>query len=164
MPKRKFDWKVFVICLVIVYAAAFIGSVFTSQNTSSSWYNSIKPPITPPNFVFPVVWNILFFLIACSLYFAWIAKFKSKSECKNSKRDVAIIFGVNLLLNMAWSFLFFFLRLPIAAFLELIVLWVSILSMIWITFPIRKLSAYLLIPYAAWVAFAGVLNYLAAFA
>ncbi len=164
MVRRKFNWKVFIACILIVYAVAFIGSIFTSQNTSSAWYNSIKPSITPPNFVFPIVWNILFFLIACSLYFAWTAKFKNKTERKNSRRDVAVIFGINFFLNIAWSFLFFFLQLPGVAFFEIIILWASILSMMWITFYIRKISAYLLIPYAAWVAFAGVLNFLAAFA
>ena len=60
--KKKVKWKVLIISLIIVYAVAFIGSIFTSANTNSDWYQSIKPALTPPNFVFPIVWNILFFL------------------------------------------------------------------------------------------------------
>jgi translocator protein len=164
MQRRKFNWKVFIACIIIVYLVAFVGSIFTSQNTNSAWYASIKPSITPPNFIFPIVWNILFFLIGLSLYFAWTAKPKSKKESKAAKRNIAIIFGINFLLNILWSFLFFYLKLPAVALVEIIVLWLSIIAMIAVTWKIRKLSAYLLIPYALWVAFAGILNYLVAFA
>ena len=70
---RKFNWKVLVICLAIVYLVAFIGSLFTTQETDSEWFNSIKPSITPPNWVFPIAWNILFLLLALSMYFAWVS-------------------------------------------------------------------------------------------
>jgi len=163
MQRRKFNWKVFIACIIIVYLVAFVGSIFTSQNTNSAWYASIKPSITPPNFIFPIVWNILFFLIGLSLYFAWTAKPKSKKESKAAKRNIAIIFGINFLLNILWSFLFFYLKLPAVALVEIIVLWLSIIAMIAVTWKIRKLSAYLLIPYAPWVAFAGVLNFIIAF-
>jgi len=164
MPKGKFNWKVFIACIIIVYLVAFAGSVFTSRNTNSAWYASIKPSITPPNFVFPVVWNILFLLIGLSLYFAWTAKTKSKKQENGSKKVLAIVFGINFLLNILWSFIFFYLKLPVIAFFELIVLWLSILAMVFITSRVRKLSAYLLVPYGLWVAFAGILNFLAAFA
>ena len=93
--KKRVDWKILVLCLVIVYAIAFIGSLFTSQNVNSSWYESIKPGITPPNYVFPIVWNILFFLIAISLYFAW-----TSSKNKTQRKTVAWIFGINFFLNL----------------------------------------------------------------
>jgi len=162
--RDKFNWKIFAICIFLVYAVAFAGSIFTSQNTGSAWYASIKPGITPPNFVFPIVWNILFFMIGLSLYFAWAAKLRLKKERLKNHKIIAAVFGINLFLNILWSFLFFYLKLPAVAFFELIVLWISILAMIVVTFKIKKLSAYLLFPYAAWVAFAGVLNFLVAFA
>ena len=71
--KTKINWKVLIISLISVYAVAFIGSIFTTSAVKSAWYQSIKPAITPPNWVFPVVWNILFFLIALSLYFVWVS-------------------------------------------------------------------------------------------
>ena len=157
MKKVKINWKVLIVCLVIVYGIAFLGSVFTSGNVDTSWYQEIKPAITPPNYVFPIVWNILFFLIALSLYFAWV------NARKKQKKLVALVFGINLLLNAFWSFLFFYLKKPDYSFFELIILWFSILSMIFVTKKIDKKAAWLLVPYLLWVSFAGVLNYLIAF-
>lgn len=154
----KINWKVLIICLVIVYLVAIVGSLFTSPVTDSSWYESIKPSITPPNFVFPIVWNILFFLIALSLYFSWI-----NIKKKEDKNKILWIFGINFILNILWSVLYFGLKNPLLAFFELIFLLASIVLMIIITYRIKKLSAYLLIPYGIWVSFAGVLNYLSAF-
>ena len=153
---KKLNWKVLIICLVLVYAIAFIGSLFTSPVTDSDWYEQIRPSITPPNWVFPIVWNILFLLIAISLYFVWI-------KGKKQRNKIAIVFGINFVLNILWSVLYFKMRNPKAAFFELIFLWLSIVSMIMITWKVDKKAAYLLIPYLLWVSFAGVLNYLSAF-
>lgn len=154
--KVKINWKVLILSLVIVYGVAFIGSIFTSGNVDTSWYQGIKPSITPPNYVFPIVWNILFFLIALSLYLAWV-------KAKKQKKIIAIVFGINLLLNAFWSYLFFELKRPTCSFFEIIILWISILSMIFVTRKIDRKAAWLLIPYLLWVVFAGILNYLIAF-
>ena len=154
MKKRGINWKILISSLLIVYAVAFIGSIFTSQNTDSEWYQSIKPDITPPNWVFPIVWNILFFLIALSLYFAWI-------NAKNpQKKKIALVFGINFILNILWSVFYFGMQNPLIAFIEIIFVLISILSMIFTTYKINKTSSYLLIPYLLWVGFASVLNYL----
>jgi translocator protein len=152
-----------VLILFVVYAFAFIGTLLTSSAVNSSWYSSIKPSITPPNWVFPVVWNILFLLISLSLYISWMAKAKNNKESKKIKLKLAVVFGINLILNVLWSFFFFTLRNPILSFFELIIFWISILVMIFVTYRVQKWSAYLLVPYALWVAFAGILNYLIAF-
>jgi len=156
--KTKVNWKVLIISLIIVYAVAFTGSLFTSPVTSSDWYESIRPALTPPNWVFPVVWNFLFFLIAISLYLSW-----TNSKKKGDKNKIAIVFGINLALNIFWSVLYFGLKNPTLAFFELILLWISIFLMIKTSFKINKTSAYLLVPYIIWVSFAGILNYLSAF-
>jgi tryptophan-rich sensory protein len=159
MKNKKFNIKVFIICLLIVFLiVGGIGSIFTSSNTNTAWYSSIKPSITPPNWVFPVVWNILFLLISFSLYFAWV-----NSKNKEQKKKVALIFGINFILNILWSVLFFGLKQTKIAFIEVILFWFSILAMILITRSISKKSSWLLVPYLLWVAFASVLNYLAAF-
>lgn len=157
MKKGKINWKILILSLVIVYSFAFIGSIFTAQTVGSEWYKSIRPTITPPNWVFPIVWNILFFLIAISFYLAWM------KSGKKQKIKITIVFGINLLLNVIWSFLFFSLQNPIFAFFDLIVFWLSIMAMILVTWKINKTSSYLLIPYLLWVSFAGILNYLIAF-
>ncbi|MBU2104639.1 MAG: tryptophan-rich sensory protein [Nanoarchaeota archaeon] len=151
---KRIDWKLLIICLIIVYGIAFAGSLFTN---TGEWYESVKPSITPPGYVFPIVWNILFFLIALSLYFAWT---KSK---KKDKPKIALVFGINLALNALWSFLFFTLQQPLWAFVDLIALWISIIVMIFTVCNIDKKSGWLLIPYLIWITFAGVLNYLIAF-
>jgi len=156
--KKKINFGILIASLVIVYAVAFIGSLFTSPAINSAWYESIKPSITPPNWVFPIVWNILFFLIAISLYLSWI-----NAKKKIDKKRIIWIFGVNFILNIFWSVLYFGLKNPLASFFELIVLWISILTMIFVTYRIKKPASYLLIPYIIWVSFAGVLNYLSAF-
>lgn len=155
--KKKVNWKVFITSLIIVYSVAFIGSLFTSGNVNSEWYESVKVSITPPNYVFPIVWNILFFLIALSLYFVWI---KSK---KKQQKTIIGVYGINFILNILWSFLFFSQKNVSGAFYELIILWVSILAMIFVATKISRKSAWLLVPYLAWVSFAGILNYIIAF-
>ncbi len=156
--KLKINWKILIVSLVVVYLVAFAGSLFTSPVTASEWYESIKPEITPPNYVFPVVWNILFFLIAISLYLSW-----TNSKKKIERKEIGSVFGINLFLNVLWSVLFFGLQQPVIAFFELLLLWLSIIAMIYATHKINKTSSWLLVPYFLWVSFAGVLNYLVAF-
>ncbi len=160
MKNKKFNFWIFLICLLIVFLiVGGIGGIFTSANTNTPWYDSIKPSITPPSIVFPIVWNILFLLIAFSLYFAWM-----NSRNKEQKTKVVLLFGINFILNIWWSVLFFELKLLQLAFVEVIIFWFSILALILFTRKISKKSAWLLVPYLLWVAFASVLTYLAAFA
>lgn len=154
---KKIRWKVLIISFVIVFLIAFAGSLFTSPNTSTEWYQSIKPQITPPNYVFPIVWNILFALIAISLYISWT------NSNKKQKSKIILAFGINLALNLIWSIIFFGLKNPQLAFAEIILFWFSIIAMLAATYKINKSSSYLLIPYLLWVTFASYLNYLMAF-
>ena len=89
---KKLNIKVLIISLVIVFLVAFIGSLFTD---TGDWYESIKPSITPPNFVFPIAWTILFILIALSLYTAWTNSV--------DKKPIIIVFTINLGLIIYWS-------------------------------------------------------------
>lgn len=154
MKKRGINWKVLVSCLVIVYAVALVGGLFTSGNTNSDWYNSVKPTITPPGWVFPIVWNILYFLIALAIYFVWVA-----AKNKSTKKSIAILFGINLFFNAFWSYFFFGLQKPASAMVDLILIWISIIPLFILTWRIDKKSTWLLAPYFLWVTFAGVLNW-----
>lgn len=144
----------FILCLIVSFSAAFIGSLFTAENAKSAWYESVRPEITPPNFVFPIVWNILFFLIAVSLYFAWI------NSKKKEKSKIMVLYGLNFVLNICWSFFYFTLKNVFFAFIEIIFVWISILSIIIYTWKIDRKASYALIPYLLWVSFASVLNFL----
>lgn len=137
------------VCLAISYAFAGIGSLFTD---TSGWYASVKPSITPPNYVFPIVWSILFFLIGLSLFFSW-----TRSQ-PAQKPAVAILFAVNLVLNALWTIFFFGLHSPQIAMLDLVLLWLTIWALVSYLWHIDKKASLLLVPYGLWVTFAGLLN------
>ena len=146
-----------IIALIIsVLLAEGIGllSGFLSMTASSDYEKFIKPPFSPPGWVFPVVWTILFFLMAVAAYRIWM-KGKSGEEA----RKALVLYGTQLFLNFLWSIIFFRFRLYAIAFLELILLLVFILLTTFEFYRIDKRSAYLMIPYIAWVSFAGVLNF-----
>jgi translocator protein len=148
------NWKVLLTSFLIVYLVAAIGSFFTSKNTNSEWYESIRPFITPPNYVFPIVWNIIFALIVLALYICWT------NALKKQKSAIVISYGINFLLNILWSVFYFYLKNPLMAFIVLIFLWISIASIVYVSYKIKKNAGFLLIPYLVWVSFAGILNYL----
>jgi len=150
----EINWRVLIISLIVVYLVGFTGSLFTSGSVNSEWYESIKPSITPPSFVFPIVWNILFFMIGLSLYFVWI------NSNKKEKKKILLVFGINFILNILWSVFYFGMQNPLLAFYSIILLIFSIASMIYVTNKINKLSSYFLVPYFLWVVFASVLNWM----
>ena len=156
--KQKRDWKVLLLSLFFVYFTAFIGSLFTTNAVNSSWYQSVKPVITPPNFIFPIVWNVLFFLIALSIYFSF-----TSAKTEKIKQKVIIFFGINLILNSIWSCLFFGLQNPLLALIDLVLLLASIIWLFVFTKRINVKAMWLLAPYFFWVCFAGVLNAIIAF-
>lgn len=143
-----------IVSLLVVYLVAYLGSMFTSKSVESEWYQTIKPSITPPNYIFPIVWNVLFFLIALSLYFAWTG------SSKKEKRNIILVYGINFILNVLWSILYFGLQNPLIAFFEIIILWLSIFVITSVTWMIDRKASYLLIPYLLWVGFAIVLNFM----
>jgi len=152
--KRQNKLLIFAICIILTYFVGFIGSIFTSEGASSSWYQSIKPSITPPSYVFLIVWNILFFLIALSLYFAWI------SSNPKQKIEVGIIFAVNFILNISWSIIYFSLKNPLFALINIFAIIISIIAIMITVKRIDIKSYYLLYPYLIWICFATLLNYL----
>ena len=152
--KRQNKLLIFAICIILTYFVGFIGSIFTSEGASSSWYQSIKHSITPPSYVFLIVWNILFFLIALSLYFAWI------SSNPKQKIEVGIIFAVNFILNISWSIIYFSLKNPLFALINIFAIIISIIAIMITVKRIDVKSYYLLYPYLIWICFATLLNYL----
>ena len=141
----------FIASIVITQLAGILGSLFTITNVNS-WFSTInKPFFNPPNWLFGPVWTLLYLLMGISLYLVWSKGFK--------KHKTAIyIFGIQLILNSLWSILFFGLKSPLFAFIEIIFLWAAILLSIIKFYKISKPAAYLLIPYILWVSFAAVLN------
>jgi len=147
----KVHWKLFIACLIVVFFVAAIGSAYTKID---SWYDSVKPSITPANWVFPVVWTVLFYLIAVSLYYAWLY------SNEKQKKKILWYFAINFFLNVLWSVLYFTMHNPLYAFFDIILLLISIIYLIVFNWKIKKEASYFLIPYLLWVGFASVLNYL----
>ena len=142
----------FVAFVILIYVIGLSGGIFTD---TGPWYQSLrKPSFTPPNWVIPVVWNILFLLIGLSGGFMYF---------QSERRSYFIVYGVNLVLNFLWSLIFFGLKSPAWAFIELIVLWVTIAALIVLAWKRSRAATYLLVPYLIWVSFAGVLNFFIAF-
>ncbi|MEJ2306479.1 MAG: tryptophan-rich sensory protein [candidate division WOR-3 bacterium] len=140
--------------IIICQLAGIIGSIFTTP-AIPTWYANInKPTFRPPNWVFAPVWTTLFLLMGIALFLIWR---KGLNE-KDIKIAIAV-FAFQLVLNTLWSFLFFGLESPFAAFIEIIFLWVAILASIILFFRISRLAGALLIPYILWVSFASILNF-----
>jgi benzodiazapine receptor len=136
--------------LVITFGAGYIGSRFPVDE----WYAALsKPSWNPPNWLFGPVWSALYLLMAISVWLVWREKGISGAILPLS------IFLLQLILNVAWSWLFFGLHEPSWAFSEIIVLWLTILANIILFWRINTISGVLLVPYLAWVTFAAFLNY-----
>ncbi len=140
--------------IILVLFASLTGSVFMENQSDSAWYQTVKPSITPPNFVFPIVWTTLFILIGISIYLSLT------SAKKKAKNKILFWFIVNLVLNSVWTLFYFNLHNPLVAFIDLILILATIVYLILLTYKANKLSSYLLVPYFLWVSFAGVLNLL----
>ena len=148
--------KSIITLIISVLLAEGIGilSGFLSMTAPNTYENFNKPSFSPTGWVFPVVWTILYFIMALAA-----SRIYMKGKSDNTARKALLLYGIQLLLNFFWSIIFFRFRLYAIAFLELLILLVFILKTTFEFFKVDKLSAYLMIPYIAWVSFAGVLNY-----
>ncbi|MEO0293701.1 MAG: TspO/MBR family protein [candidate division WOR-3 bacterium] len=144
----------FFISIIICQFAGLIGSLFTTPSIPGWYANINKPSFTPPNWVFAPVWTILFLLMGISLYFILRIGLSDKNV-----RIAIMVFILQLAFNILWSFLFFGLRSPFLAFVEIIFLWIAILMTIILFYSLSKVAGILLIPYILWVSFASVLNF-----
>lgn len=140
-----------VVSITACIAVGVVGSVFTTP-AITSWYLTLnKPFFSPPNWIFAPVWTLLYILMGVSLYFLFSSRKKGK--------DKAIkLFLIQLALNFFWSMIFFGLHNPLAAFAEIISLWIFILLTIKQSYAVSKTAANLMLPYIAWVSFATILN------
>jgi len=142
--------KVFAISLLSPFLFAFIGQVFTTPSIST-WYATLnKLSFSPPNWLFGPVWTILYLLMGISLYLIW----------SKSKKNFFLVklFYLHLAINSLWSILFFGLKNPTLALIDIIALFAFIVFFVYKFYPINKTASYLLLPYLLWVSFASILN------
>jgi benzodiazapine receptor len=136
--------------IVLTFGAAYVGSRFPVDE----WYTALsKPSWNPPNWLFGPVWSVLYILMAISVWLVW------REEGLLGAIVPLSIFLLQLVLNAAWSWLFFGLHELGIAFVEIVTLWVAIVINITLFWRLKPISGILLIPYLLWVTFASVLNY-----
>ena len=143
-----------VIFLVVCLGAQLTGSLLTIPGIRSGWYAALdKPFFNPPGWVFGPVWTALYFSMAVAAWEVW-----RRGSADPLVKPALLIFFTHLILGVLWSGLFFGLRRPGLAFLEIILLWFLILAMILVFYRIHRWTAWILLPYLAWVLFAAFLN------
>lgn len=144
-----------IIAIAVCELAGIVGSLFTMPAIRSGWYAELaKPALNPPAWIFGPVWTVLFAMMGIAVFLVWKKGF--------DRRDVKIslmIFDTQLLLNIFWSIIFFGWRSPGWAFIEIIFLWIAILTAIIMFAKISRSAMWLLLPYIFWVSFAGYLNF-----
>ncbi len=128
-------------------------SGYASASGINIWYMGLnKPFFNPPNYLFGPVWSLLYILMGISFYRIL------QSTPNEIRKKAIVIFCIQLVLNFCWSFLFFRFQMLAISFIEIIIMWISIATMIYTFTKIDKTAAYLQIPYLLWVSFASVLN------
>jgi tryptophan-rich sensory protein len=152
--KQTFQLFPFILCLLIPLAIGAIGSFFTMESVKT-WYLTLnKPSFNPPNTIFAPVWTSLYILMGIGSYLVWVRR---KTE---TVYPIAItIYALQLLLNLLWSFLFFYEHQIGLALVEIIVLLITIIINTIIFYRIHKPAGLLFIPYILWVSFASYLTY-----
>lgn len=148
----KLKSKSLIICIIIPLIVGII-SGFLSRGSMETFQLLNKPPLSPPGWIFPVVWTILFILMGISSYLV----FTSSQGAETVKRAL-IIYALQLTINFFWPIFFFRFELYLFSFMWLVVLWVFILITIILFYRIVKPAAYFMIPYMLWVTYAGYLN------
>jgi translocator protein len=135
--------------LVLCFAAAAAGSIFTFPSIGTWYAGLVKPAFTPPNWAFGPVWTSLYILMAFSLYLVWN---------KSKEKKPLIAFGIQLSFNVFWSAVFFGIRSLFGGLVIIAFLWISVFACTFIYWGIDRRASWLLIPYLSWVGAASYLN------
>lgn len=147
----KTNWKKLLLCLAIPLAVGALAALLSGGMDNYKVMN--QPPLSPPGWVFPIVWSILYLMMGYATY----RVLTSGADQSDIKRAL-IFYGIQLVLNSLWPIIFFGLQWYWAAFIWLVLLWVFIYLTMRMFGTIDDAAENLLIPYLLWVTFAGYLN------
>ncbi len=148
---RSRNWKPVVAAGIAALAVGAMGAAVTDL---SPWYYALrKPAWQPPDWLFGPVWTLIFGLTALAGVSAW-----RQARDGSTLIRLLALFALNIVLNVLWSWLFFRTQRPDWALVEVAFLWLSILLLMVVLWPVSRLSSRLLLPYLAWVSFAAYLN------
>ena len=143
--------KPYILSILLALTVGGLSALATANNMDI--YDKIKmPPLSPPGWLFPIVWSILFFLMGISAAII----FTSDSPQKD---DALFIYAVSLVLNFAWTIFFFNMQSFIVSFIILAALWTTIIITMIKYYRISKAAAWIQLPYLLWVTFAAYLNF-----
>ncbi|MBN9376889.1 MAG: hypothetical protein BGO14_01815 [Chlamydiales bacterium 38-26] len=141
-------FKGLVFFLVLCLSVEILGGWLTALSVRD-WYPSlVKPPFTPPSWLFGPVWTLLYVLMAIAAWLVW----------RRPHRYELWLFGLQLFLNLSWSFLFFGLKNPFFALLDIVVLWFAIVATLIAFWKVDRRAGILFLPYLMWVTYAVYLN------
>lgn len=147
---KRASWPSLLVLLVVTWSAALLGMLFPPDE----WYRTLqRPSVAPPDALFGPVWSLLYTLMAIAAWLVW----RRRREARIGTAMSA--YGVQLLLNAAWSPLFFGAHWIGAALIDLGLLWGAVLATTMLFARVSRTAAALLLPYLAWVSFAAVLNF-----
>ncbi len=135
--------------IVVSFAPGAVGGRFLP----GEWYRALdKPPWTPPGWVFGPAWTLLYLSMGVAAWLVWRERGWQRAALPLA------VYGVQLVLNGLWSWLFFGLRRPDLALADIVALWAAIATTIVTFWGVRPLAGAILLPYLAWVSFATALN------
>ena len=147
----KNDWKKLLLCLAVPLVTGGLATLFSGG--MGDYQDLLQPPLSPPGWVFPVVWTILYLLMGYASY-----RVLMSGRPQEEIRQALTLYGIQLLLNFLWPILFFGFSWYLAAFFLLLALLAAIAATARLFSQIDKVAGNLLAPYILWVAFAGYLN------
>ena len=154
MPLKKIFQPHYLLIPLAAFATALVGSMITSAGMD--WYKTIILPVfAPPGAVIGAVWTVIFIMLAASAIIVWDKKDKFEDFQK-----VKAAYLINVIINVLWSAVFFGLHRIGSAFIVALFLWMSVIYIMKLVHKESSISAWLLSPYAAWVAFASFLNFM----
>lgn len=147
--------KPYVISIAIALGVGALSSLLTKGNMNLYDY-IVKPPLSPPMIVFPIVWSILFILMGISSAMVFV----NRENNKEAARSALLTYAFQLAVNFFWSIIFFNMKAYLFAFIWILLLLALILIMIIQFRKVSKTAAYLQIPYLLWVIFAAYLTFM----
>lgn len=149
----KIKWRSLIAALAIPLAVGGL-SAWVTKDAMERFAELDQPPLSPPGWVFPVVWTILFILMGVSSYLVGTSGMPGRE-----RRNALLLYGVQLVVNFFWSIFFFNMGWYLFSFFWLALLWLLVLETIDQFWKISRSAGILLFPYLAWITFAGYLNF-----
>jgi len=151
------DTRKIVAAIIVIIVISYIlvsGSRITGKKPSGAWYDCVRPQLSPPNYVFSIVWPILYILIAAAIIKTFFA-----GAAAGGTREVAVLYAINLALNLLWSYAFFAAQMPTLAFFIIL----AILGSLWKIWTktgekLRGEIWWMFAAYGGWLSFAAILN------